>query len=109
MAEIGEERTRQVVWSSAERGTAFEVTALFEPLVRELFGDDSQVLGIESEMLKPVAKGSRLALSLKVVDKGTGGRVLWGRGLGKFQDGGSFAVVSLRILLPQTEELTDEF
>lgn len=102
MVAIGKEISREVRLEGTGEATWLDVLALFQPLSEELFGEDTKVLAAECDLLKPVLRGAKLSVSLKLVDKGGAGRVLWGRGVGYLEDGGAFSVVSMRVLLPAT-------
>lgn len=101
---IGKEVSRQVRLEGTGEATWLELLALFQPLAEDLFGPETKVLAAECGLLKPVLRPATVSLSLKLVDKGGAGRVLWGRGLGHLEDGGAFSVVSLRVLLPATKD-----
>ena len=104
MVAIGDEISKEVSLTGTGEASWLDVLALFAPLAVELFGQDTKVLAAECDLLKPVNRPARLSVALKMVDKGGNGRLLWGRGLGHLEDGGAFAVVSMRILMPASTE-----
>jgi|GEM_PF-3624722 len=115
MAEIGDKIEKRLTWTGPEPAPMTAVVGMFEQLALSLGGEGSRVLGVEADLLKPVHEGQELALEMRLVDKGRGTKILFGRGVGQILGVGAFAVVVLRILLPPRskdkdviiEEVTD--